>query len=82
DIAAFGAFHALEFRLLARPPYIATRNLAGLSPRIATWLTDEAPTAPTVALIAGHDTNVANLAGVLGLHWNVPGIAADDPVPG
>lgn len=82
DIAAFGAFHALEFRLLARPPYIATRNLAGLSPRIATWLTDEAPTAPKVALIAGHDTNVANLAGVLGLHWNVPGIAADDPVPG
>lgn len=82
DITAFGAFHALEFRLLARPPYIAARNLAGLSPKIAGWLSDDGPTAAKVAMIAGHDTNVANLAGLLGLHWRVPGIAADDPVPG
>lgn len=82
DITAFGAFHALEFRLLARQPYIAAQNLAGLSPRIANWLSDDSPTAAKVAMIAGHDTNVANLAGVLGLHWRVPGIAADDPVPG
>lgn len=82
DVTAFGAFHALEFRLLARPPYIAARNLAGLSPRIAGWLSDDAVGAPTIAAIAGHDTQIANLAGLLGLHWRVPGIAADDPVPG
>ncbi|TPG56242.1 histidine-type phosphatase [Sphingomonas glacialis] len=82
DITVLGAFHALEFRLLARPPYLAARNMAGLSPRILTWLSDDAPTAPTIAMIAGHDTQVANLAGLLDLHWRVPGIAADDPVPG
>ncbi|WP_010183695.1 histidine-type phosphatase [Sphingomonas sp. PAMC 26605] len=82
DLTALGAFHALEFRLLARPPYIASRNMAGLSPRIIGWLSDDAPAAPTVAMIAAHDTQVANLAGLLDLHWRVPGIAADDPVPG
>lgn len=82
DVAALGAFHALEFRLLARPLYIAARNMAGLSPRIIGWLSDDAPTAPRIAMIAGHDTQVANLAGLLDLHWTVPGIAADDPVPG
>uniref|UniRef100_UPI0035CB0E6C histidine-type phosphatase n=1 Tax=uncultured Sphingomonas sp. TaxID=158754 RepID=UPI0035CB0E6C len=82
DVTAFGAFHALEFRLLARPRYLAARNMAGLSPRIAGWLSDDAATAPTVAMISGHDTQIANLAGLLDLHWRVPGIAADDPVPG
>ncbi|MET4666003.1 histidine-type phosphatase [Sphingomonas sp. PvP056] len=82
DVTDFGAFHALEFGLLARPPYLAARNMAGLSPRILGWLTDPAPDAPRVAMILGHDTNIANLGGLLGLHWRVPGIAADDPVPG
>ncbi len=82
DVTDLGAFHALEFRLLARPPYIAARNMAGLSPRIVGWLSDDGPAAPTIAMIAAHDTQVANLAGLLDLHWRVPGIAADDPVPG
>ncbi|WP_242140265.1 histidine-type phosphatase [Sphingomonas sp. TREG-RG-20F-R18-01] len=82
EITAFGAFHALEFAMLARPPYLAARNMAGLSPRIIGWLADASPDAPTLAMIAGHDTNIANLAGLLGLHWRVPGIAVDDPVPG
>lgn len=82
DIAAFGEFHALEFTLIARPGYIAARNMAALSARIEHWLRDTARDAPTIAMIAGHDTNIANLAGLLGLHWHVPGIAADDPVPG
>ena len=33
-------------------------------------------------MISGHDTNVANLGGLLDVHWHVPGLAADDPVPG
>lgn len=82
DVTDFGAFHALEFAILARPPYLAARNMAGLSPRIVGWLTDAAPAAAQIAMISGHDTNIANLAGLLGLHWRVPGIAADDPVPG
>lgn len=82
DITAFGAFHALEFAILARPPYLAARNMAGLTPRIAGWLEDTSPGAARIAMISGHDTQIANLAGLLGLHWRVPGIAADDPVPG
>jgi 4-phytase / acid phosphatase len=82
DVTDLGAFHALEFRLLARPLYIAARNMAGLGPRIIGWLSDDAAAAPTIAMIAAHDTQVANLAGLLDLHWRVPGIAADDPVPG
>lgn len=77
DIAALSAFHAEEFRLLARPRDLAMPNLAGLLPAIRDGLAGHG-----VTLISGHDTNVANLAGVLGLHWHVPGFAMDDPAPG
>jgi 4-phytase/acid phosphatase len=77
DIAAFSTFHAEEFRLLARPRDLALPNLAGLMPAIREGLAGRG-----VTLIAGHDTNVANLGGVLRLHWHVPGFAADDPAPG
>ncbi|OQW41113.1 MAG: hypothetical protein A4S12_09200 [Proteobacteria bacterium SG_bin5] len=33
-------------------------------------------------MISGHDTNVANLGGLLDLHWHVQGFAPDDPSPG
>lgn len=78
DIAALSAFHAEEFRLLARPRDLALPGLAGLMPAIRGGLDARRG----VTLVAGHDTNVANLAGVLGLHWRVPGFAMDDPVPG
>jgi 4-phytase/acid phosphatase len=35
-----------------------------------------------VTMISGHDTNIANLAGLIDAHWQVPGFAADDPAPG
>jgi hypothetical protein len=58
------AFHALEFRLLARPPYIASVKLAGLLPVIRRGLDG----AEAITLILGHDTNVAALGGLLGVH--------------
>lgn len=78
DIGDFSAFHALEFRLLARPHAIARVNFAGLAPVIREGLTGTA----RVTMISGHDTNVANLGGLLSAHWRVPGLAADDPSPG
>lgn len=69
---------ALEFRLLARPRYVASANFAGLAPIVREGLTGEA----RVTTISGHDTNVANLGGLLDVHWQVPGLAADDPSPG
>ena len=78
DIAALSALHSLKFALLARPPYLAGANLAGLLPVISAGLTGTS----RVTLISGHDTNVASLGGLLGVHWQVPGLAPDDPVPG
>lgn len=82
DITRASELHAVEFALLARPDYVARANLAGLAPIISNALSDRSADAPVVTMISGHDTNVASLGGVLGLHWHVPGFAADDPTPG
>lgn len=80
DIARLSELHAVEFRLLARPRYIAKANLALLAPLITAALENSDDTA--VTMISGHDTNVASLGGLLDLHWQVPGLASDDPSPG
>lgn len=80
DVGRLSELHALEFRLLARPRYMASANLALILPIILDGLT--APNAAPITMISGHDTNVANLGGLLGLHWTVPGFATDDPAPG
>lgn len=82
DIARASELHAVEFRLLARPRYVAAANMAGIAPLIRDALRDGRADAPGITMISGHDTNVASLAGLLGLHWQVPGLAADDPSPG
>jgi 4-phytase/acid phosphatase len=80
DIALAGRLHAIEYSVLARPPYVAASNSALFVPRMLDALT--APDGPAVSLIVGHDTQLAALAGLLDLHWQVPGFAADDPSPG
>ncbi|WP_343527724.1 histidine-type phosphatase [Sphingomonas sp.] len=80
DIERLGVFHAEEFRLLARPRYVARANMAGITPLIVQGLTEAK--GPVVTMISGHDTNIASLGGLLDLHWKVPGLAADDPAPG
>jgi len=79
DITALSEFHALEFAILARPRPIAAANMAGLTSPVLRAMAGEGP---KLLMISGHDTNVANLGGMLGLHWRVPGFAADDPAPG
>ena len=80
DIERLSLFHAEEFRLLARPHGVAKANLALLAPLIAQALSEDEGAA--VTMISGHDTNIASLGGLLDLHWQVPGLAADDPAPG
>ena len=80
DVAALSALHATEFAFTARPPYIAARNLAAIGAVMARAITDDE--APVVTLISGHDTTVASLGGLLGVHWQVSGYATDDPAPG
>lgn len=79
DVTALSEFHALEFRILARPRAVAAANFAGLAEIVRAGLADSGP---RVTMISGHDTNIANLGGLLDVHWQVPGFAADDPVPG
>lgn len=78
DVTAFSRFHALEFELLARPKPIAAANFSTLAPIVAQGLTGSA----RITMISGHDTNVANLGGLLDIHWQIPGFATDDPAPG
>ncbi|MEN2789440.1 histidine-type phosphatase [Sphingomonas oligophenolica] len=80
DIAAASTLHAVEYRVLARPAYVAASNSALIARRMVAALTD--PHAARLTLLVGHDTNVAALAGLLDLHWHAPGFAADDPSPG
>ena len=80
DVTALSAFHALEFRLLARPLPVARANMALLNRRIDAAL--NAPDGASVTMISGHDTQVANFGGLIGGHWRVPGFAGDDPAPG
>ena len=80
DIALAGRLHAVEYSVLARPLYVAASNSALVVPKMLDWLT--APDGPRVGMIVGHDTQLAALAGLLDLHWQVPGFAADDPSPG
>ncbi len=78
DVTALSAFHAVEFALLARPRAVAAPGFAGLAPIVRQGLTGSA----RITMISGHDTTVANLAGLIDAHWQVPGFAADDPAPG
>jgi len=80
DIAAASALHAVEYHVVARPGYVAASNSALIAKRMVAALTD--PDAARLTLLVGHDTNVASLAGLLDLHWQAPGFAADDPPPG
>ncbi|WP_395337189.1 histidine-type phosphatase [Novosphingobium sp. BL-8H] len=77
-IAALSRFHALEFQLLARPRPIAAANFSALARIVEQGLAGPA----RVTMISGHDTNVANLGGLLDVHWRIPGFAQDDPAPG
>ena len=82
DVTALSSLHATEFALLARPPYLAARNGAPIARAMLAALTNSSVAAPHLTLLAGHDTNVASIGGLLDLHWSVPGFARDDPPPG
>jgi 4-phytase/acid phosphatase len=40
------------------------------------------PPGTGVLIVSGHDTNLANLSGMLGLSWHLPGYQPDDTPPG
>lgn len=73
-------FHPLKFKYANRPDYTARKAGAPLATEIVHALT--APGGTPITLLAGHDTNIADLGGFLRVHWAVPSYPADDIPPG
>jgi 4-phytase/acid phosphatase len=73
-------FHPLKFRYANRPGYIAAAAAAPIVNEIVAALDQRSPARLT--LLAGHDTNVADLGGFFDLHWQVPSYPADEVPPG
>ncbi|GAY14151.1 histidine-type phosphatase [Mycobacterium sp. shizuoka-1] len=78
DIRAVGQLHAVELSIIARPRPMALANAGG----IATLVRDALADGPPLTVVVGHDTDIANLAGLLDLHWSIAGFADDEPAPG
>jgi 4-phytase/acid phosphatase len=78
DVAALLALHPLAYTITARPPYIANRAAGPLARHILASLTGS----EKLSVLVGHDTNIADLGGMLNIHWSLGGYPADDPPPG
>ena len=84
--------HGLYADLMRRTPYLARvrgSNLLAHVLRSMRQAVDGTPLADAlgtphdaVLVLSGHDTNLSNLAGMLGLSWTLPGYQADDTPPG
>jgi 4-phytase/acid phosphatase len=82
-LAAILPVHDYQADLTRRTPYIGSHNGALLARQIVAGVTGEVPAAggplaPVPAgakliSILGHDTNLSNVAGLLGLDWTLPG---------
>lgn len=77
DIALMSQIRATQFDWLARTPYIATRASTPIMQHVLDLFAHDSTQRLTV--LVGHDTNVANVGGMLNVHWHVPGYAEDDP---
>jgi len=80
-LAAILPAHDRAAALLRQTPYLAAHNGAVMARTVLDLLEGQAPTDPhapplspnaRVTVIAGHDTNLSNLAGVFGLSWTLP----------
>lgn len=84
-IAAFMPMHDISFDLTRRTPYLAAhygvvmmRDILGALEGGAALPGQTAPA--RMAVFAGHDSNLADMAGILGLRWTLPG-QPDDTAP-
>ncbi|MET0655175.1 MAG: histidine-type phosphatase [Pseudoxanthomonas sp.] len=71
-------FHSLKFYYEGRAPYVAARAASPLASRMLEAMEQ----GPKLTVLVGHDTNIADLGGLLDLHWKVPSYPRDDPPPG
>jgi 4-phytase/acid phosphatase len=79
-LAQISRLHGLQFDVFARNAYMAPRKAVALAPRMVEALTGAGQ--PPVTLLVGHDDNIAAIAGLLGVHFQVQGYGEDDPPVG
>ncbi len=92
DLTQLLALHDLYFDLVARTFYPAQVQGSNLASHIVDTLRQAAtgravpgaigPPGERVVVVSGHDTNLANLGGLLGLSWWIPGSQANPVLPG
>ncbi len=82
-IAQIASLHALQLEVLYRAPYMARRWAWAMGPKVADVLAGrDAGQSGRIALLVGHDDNIAALTGLLGVHIDLAGYGRDDPPPG
>jgi len=89
-ITRVSRLHALLFAVYSRPSYMAPRVARDLARRLATLIRDETGTEtgtsgrsrPVLAVIVGHDDNIAAVTALLGADFQLPGYGYDDPPVG
>ena len=84
--------HELFFDLVCRTPYVARVEGSNLASHIVDTLEQGAlgqpvpgalgPAGERVVVIVGHDSNIANIGGLFGLEWMVPGTQLNPMLPG
>jgi 4-phytase/acid phosphatase len=84
--------HTAYAELMRRTPYVAKGRGSFLLNQIAGIMEQTvsgervpgvlAPTRARLIVLSGHDTNISNLSGLLGLSWVLPSHAPDDAPPG
>ena len=77
--------HTLRFDLMNRTPYLAAREGSALVERIVStfrrFLSTGGASSPKLTVLVGHDTNISQIGGMLGLHWSLPSYLPDQTPP-
>lgn len=71
-------FHPLKFKYSNRIDYASSAAAGPIAKEIVAGLGSQAK----LTLLAGHDTNIADLGGFFQVHWKVPQYPMDDVPPG
>jgi 4-phytase / acid phosphatase len=91
DIAPLMWLHSLQFDLLERTHHLARRQGSALLHQVFETLRqtadrtstpqDQVPPESKLVIYVGHDTNLANIGGMLGVHWDLKNYLRDETPP-
>jgi 4-phytase/acid phosphatase len=92
NLSSVLAIHAAEADLTRRTPYLARARGSNLLAHVLLSIEQAATgnsapgalghTGDRVLILCGHDTNLSNISGILGLSWHLQGYLTDETPPG